>query len=171
MNCNWVKDNLCDILDGLLPPHTEEEWRAHRDTCADCRQLIAEITLDQRALVALPQVYPPAVLKHRILAAVRQVAPKNPWKFFVPRLVPVAAAIVVTVASINMWPGHFLGQKASPEDALMETQVAPRVFSSASAIEEDQTPPPLLVVSSSLGGTIFVAWGAVVLLWYRRQAH
>jgi len=74
----------------------------------------------------------------------------------------------------------------------METQMAPRLFvvggeepdasdpaisdksiatASLEDIREDALParPTILQVSSVLGGSIFLVWGAIVIIWYKRS--
>lgn len=192
MNCTWVKNNLCDILDGLLPPDTEEQYQEHLADCAECRMLLAEIALDQQALTSLPRVSPPAELITGVLSAIRQPAKKALWPFFAPRFAPVAAALAIMVLGLNFWMAYFPHPSATRESALIETQMAPRLFvaggeepdseapaatdkrmgtASLDAASESALPerPSFLLVSSALGGSIFVVWGAIVLVWYKRS--
>ena len=191
MNCTWVKDNLCDILDGLLPSDMEEKYQEHLAECVECRMLLAEIKLDQQALASLPRVSPPAELMAGVLASVRQPARKTLWPFFAPRLVPVAAALVIMILGLNLWTAYFPYPLATHESARREDQLDSRRIMAigeepsttppeatdksldASLFSASQVAPPparpsFLVVSSMLGGSIFVVWGAIVFLWYKR---
>lgn len=192
MNCAWVKDNLCDILDGLLPSGVDEQYQSHLAECAECRTLIAEITLDQQALASVPRVVPPVELMAGVMATIRRPVKKAFWPFFAPRFAPVAAALAIMVLGLNFWTAYFPYPSLPPESASIETQMAPRLFvatgeepdasdpaisdkSMATASLEDArlnalpARPSFLVVSSMLGGSLFVVWGAIVLVWYKRS--
>lgn len=169
MDCNWLKDNLSDCLDGTLPPLVEQQWREHLASCGACRALYDDLVLVERQLAELPPVLAPAGLMINVMAGVKRPV-KNPWKFFLPRLAPVAAALAITLASVNLWPGHFFGQPVVSEDVSSEMQrTAPQVFSAAIDTATVETPSnTLLMRSSAVGGTLFLIWGAVVLVWYKR---
>jgi len=190
MDCAWIKDNLCDILDGLLPSEVEEQYQSHLAECAECRTLIAEISLDQQVLASVPRVVPPVELIAGVFNTIRRPAKKAFWPFFAPRFAPVAAALAIMVLGLNFWTAYFPYQSSTPESAAVETQTTPRMFvaigeepdasdpavtdsSMATAAldnKENVLPeqPSFLVVSSILGGSVFVLWGAVVLVWYKR---
>lgn len=105
MNCSWVHENLSDILDGLLTPDAVEELNSHLKECSACSELLIELKDDKLLLEDLGDVVVPPFLAERVMLEIKLKPAKNAWKFFVPRLAPVAAALLVTVASINVLPG------------------------------------------------------------------
>jgi len=196
MNCAWVKDNLCDIMDGLLPSEVDEQYQLHLAECTECRTLITELSLDQQTISSLPRVLPPVELMAGVMATIRRPEKKAFWPFFAPRFAPVAAALAIMVLGLNFWTAYFPYPSLTPGSALMETQMAPRLFAvggeepdasdpaisdnfrqksidtaSLEDIREDALParPTILKVSSVLGGSIFLVWGVIVIIWYKRS--
>jgi len=114
MNCEWISDHLTEVVDGLLTPAEQELVDAHLATCEECSSLIEELRADAFALQTLGQVEVPIDLRKRVADAIaKPKVTKNPWKFFVPRLAPVAAAVLVSVLSINLVPTYLASRTKS----------------------------------------------------------
>ncbi|MDP3488384.1 MAG: hypothetical protein Q8S19_10735, partial [Bacillota bacterium] len=104
--------------------------------CAECSVLVSELRQDMMSLQKLGDVPVPINLKLRISQTLAKPKPKkNPWAFFLPRFAPVAAAVLISVLSINTVPGYM----ASREQSLKEAQIdlAPRVQMAAPPGEPD----------------------------------
>ena len=103
MNCEYIRDNLEDLLDVDDDRHVAE--------CLDCRELLQQVRRDRELLRGLEPLIVPDELRQRINAelrmGLRQKKIKQPaWKFFVPRLAPVAAALLIFVAGTGIVPAY-----------------------------------------------------------------
>lgn len=193
MNCEYVRDNLEDFLDIDDDRHIAE--------CLTCRELLQEVRRDRELLRGLEPLTVPDELKQRIGAelrmGLRQHKIKQPaWKFFVPRLAPVAAALLIFVAGTGIVPAYMAersmlrGTEAPKQDALVTSPPMtpapddpPEDVGVAVVPEEDITEmgimalpdddvkasTPLWVKASMGGSVIMLLWGGVVFYWYRRQ--
>lgn len=68
MKCDEVQCLLERLMDGELPPHEEDAVREHVKNCANCKQLLGELTKLRDALRAMP-LEPASVELHRKLRA------------------------------------------------------------------------------------------------------
>ncbi|KAF0195089.1 MAG: hypothetical protein FD169_1544 [Bacillota bacterium] len=126
MNCEWITEHICDMLGGLLTPEEHDAVQAHLNVCPECSFFVSELRQDMLLLQGLGDVPVPVDLKLRIAEALAKPKPqKNPWRFFLPRFAPVAAAVLISILSINTIPGYM----ASREQLTKETQIdgAPRL--------------------------------------------
>ncbi|HSL93583.1 MAG TPA: hypothetical protein VK905_03160 [Bacillota bacterium] len=103
MNCDYVRENIDEFLDAAEDSHV-----AH---CTDCLELLSAVRKDRELLRGLQPLAVPDELRLRINEQLRleikiRRAKPPAWKFFVPRLAPLAAAIMVMVAGTNIVPGY-----------------------------------------------------------------
>ena len=140
MNCEWIKEHVSEMLDGLLTPEEQAEAQAHLDICAECSLLVSEVKQDMSLLQGLGDIPVPVELKQRIAHALaKPKLQKNPWRFFLPRLAPVAAAVLISVLSINTVPGYLASRQKLTQEA--QPDLAPRLHMAAPASEPDETDP------------------------------
>ena len=69
MLCAEFDALLADALDGVLTETDYERFEAHKASCPSCGPLFAAAGTGFKALHSLPEVEPPALLVHNILAA------------------------------------------------------------------------------------------------------
>lgn len=190
MKCELLQNQLSDIIDGLLTPEEQRLVDNHLAECQKCAALVADVRQSSLVLQSLGDVSVPAVLKQRVMwELAKPTVRKNPWSFFLPRLAPVAAAVVVSVMSINMLPSYLTAQQnksfmaprvAAPEagteaDGSRQTDDtvlnATQEFTTMAAGESfaDDATPSMWVVTSAAGSTVFLLWGAVVYRWYKKS--
>ena len=118
MNCEWIIEHVSDVLDGLLTPEENDEVHAHLEVCAECSLLVSELRQDMMLLHGLGNVSVPIDLKQRIAETLAKPQPeKNPWRFFLPRFAPVAAAVLISVLSINTIPGYMASRDKQATEA------------------------------------------------------
>lgn len=199
MKCEWIKEHIDDLLEGLLAPEESDEVQAHLDACDECSVLISELRQDMMLLQSLGDVPIPIDLKQRIAETLVKPRPqKNPWRFFLPRFAPVAAAVLISVLSVNTIPGY-MASKDAQFDMAPRVQIAapeyrgadPEVqgngeFTTTGEVTADATlksagaedmqtmslvedkKPSLWVVSSAAGSTVLLLWGAFVYRWSKK---
>ncbi len=171
MNCTQVREHLSDILDGHAPP----ELSHHLDSCGECATLISELRKDISLFVAMPVVDVPPVLLDRVMGEVSRVSrTRTAWRFFVPRLAPVAAALALTVLSYNVTPDLWSMQRAGqpPQSESTDVTFQTTVEDKAQVFNVSQFPEDAsrsIAVSSLAGGTAFALWSGVVYLWYKKR--
>ena len=117
MNCEYVQDHLEDFMDNDNDGHVAE--------CAACKKLLQGARRDRELLRGLEPLAVPDELRQRISEQLRleirlHKAKPPAWKFFVPRLAPVAAAIMVMVAGTNVIPA--LSSKDMPRNAGLDPE-------------------------------------------------
>lgn len=139
MNCEYVRENLSDCIEGLLSPGDGELLGRHLKICSGCRLLLVAVKRDKEMLASLTSVTVPAELRERLKKRLQEVPAvvikkRNPWKFFIPRLAPMAAAVLITVLGLNLMPGYM--QKGS---LMRSTDEAPGMMQMASP--EAEAPP------------------------------
>lgn len=107
MKCEWIEEHVSDMLDGLLTPEEHDNVQAHLEVCGACSALVTGLRQDMMILQGLGDVPVPIGLKLRITEALaKPKLQKNSWRFFLPRFAPVAAAVLISVLSINTIPGY-----------------------------------------------------------------
>ena len=182
MNCTQVREHLSEILDGQTPP----ELVRHLNACTECATLIVELRKDMSLLATVPAAPVPPILLARVMGEVSKVShTRKAWRFFVPRLAPVAAALAVTVLSYNLTPDLWSWQRASQppqmmseqSDATLETTTEDTAQIFRAALEPEDAsksmaalpaPQSPWLISSLTGGAAFALWSGVVYLWYKR---
>lgn len=132
MNCVYVRENIDDFLDASVDSHVEG--------CSACRHLISSVRRDKDVLRSMTHVAVPVELKQRIREQLRlelrlRRAKPPAWKFFVPKLAPVAAAIMLIVVSANLVPS------LATKDMLRSATLEPR--------NAMPTPPPEAVTEGA----------------------
>ncbi len=182
MNCKQVREHLADILDGQTPPSLAQ----HLDACDECAALIGALRQDMSLLAAMPAVVVPTVVLDKVMGEVTKVSrTRRAWRFFVPRLAPVAAALAMTVLSYNLTPDLWPWQRVTPAPPSEISGVTPQttaedgarafpiVTEIAGGTGERQAalaqPPSPWLVSSLAGGAAFALWAGVVYLWYKKR--
>lgn len=196
MNCEWIEEHASDMLDGLLTPEEHDEVQAHLEVCSSCSVLVSGLRQDMMMLQGLGDVPVPVDLKLRITEALaKPKLQKNPWRFFLPRFAPVAAAVLISVLSINTVPGYMASRGQLIDDAprmmvapAAEPDPTPKVDAKDStavtpttenrftrtgdmmslSLDAEETKPSLWVVSSAAGSTVLLLWGAVVYRWSKK---
>jgi len=181
MSCLQVHEHVSDILDGNTPPLLA----CHLEVCAECAALVAALRQDQGVLLSMSAVEVPPILLDKVMSEVTLTSRnKKAWRFFVPRLAPVAAALALTVLSYNLTPDLWAterrvlpSQSEKTDTALpVPAQEQARVFSmtlvpegtSEDVVESPASRNPWLV-SSLAGGGVFALWSGLVYGWYKKQ--
>jgi anti-sigma factor RsiW len=114
LKCEDVKDNITECMDGLLSPVEQQTLDRHLAGCESCRALIESARQDREALTNLAPVPVPPELRQLVMGRLQSEKKKtkkqSAWKFFLPRLAPVAAALLITVTGINTVPGLLMAK-------------------------------------------------------------
>ncbi|GEM_PF-679240 len=74
MNCEWAEGYLSAYLDSTLDPPLRAQVSAHLDTCARCRDLLAEYRRYDELLARAQRIAPPEALRERIFSSPEYVA-------------------------------------------------------------------------------------------------
>ena len=149
MNCAHIRDNIDDYLDACEDSHVAD--------CAECRELLGAVRRDRELLRGLEPLSVPIELRHRIREELRREvrfrkAKPPAWKFFVPRLAPVAAAIMVFVAGANVVPSlasKGMMRSAAPDPEVPMLAAPPGVLAEGDPApkERDGSETPLVAPS------------------------
>lgn len=136
MNCNEMLPLICGYLDGENTESENGTLQEHLATCPRCREILAEMQMNDRLLSAVPEA--PADLTWRIMQQVRKEPKKRRnWKRWGATL---SAAAVLTVVLLS---GTFLpdgtrsaetGATATENEALR--RIATEVCMEAEAMTE-----------------------------------
>lgn len=201
MNCEYISDNLSDCLDGLLSADTHEAYIAHLARCAECRQLIDLVSNDSQHLSSLTPPPVPAELKMRVMSEVRREARQTrrrsrPLSYILPRLAPVAAALIVSVAGSAYVPVYLASQNKMLTSSADPAPMAPPAAGDVRTTEGEQAKTDEMGVMSALspddhpedsmafasprewslwqkvavgGSVVFVLWSSLVVYWYTKQ--
>jgi hypothetical protein len=98
--CNSIRDEFGDLLDGTVGPEREERLRRHLAQCAACRAEFQELRQAVQAVRELPSVSAPDGFDRRVLEQIVQSAPPARSRRVVRlalRLGPVAALFLVVL--------------------------------------------------------------------------
>jgi hypothetical protein len=147
MNCDYVRENIDEFLDSAEDSHVAN--------CVGCRELLNAVRRDRELLRGLEPLTVPDELRQRISDQlrldIRLRKPKPPaWKFFVQRLAPVAAAIMVIVAGTNVVPGYLatkdMARTSTPDPEAPLTAPPPGILAEGDLTPKEQgdtaTPDP-----------------------------
>jgi len=95
MNCEQSRQYICEYLDGLLNPETQEALEAHLAQCVQCRAEIHELKASIAWLQQAEEVQPPANLRQNVLLKLQSEAKIK--QVFLPKQILqfVAAAAVI----------------------------------------------------------------------------
>ncbi|MFI5272686.1 MAG: zf-HC2 domain-containing protein [Ktedonobacterales bacterium] len=66
MNCEMAEETLSAYLDDMLEPPDHASLQAHLESCAHCRETLADYRRSDGALLAMPRVAPSDALRSRI---------------------------------------------------------------------------------------------------------
>lgn len=130
MNCEDCQERLLDFACDALAPEEQAKVRAHLATgCHDCQEQL-DAWRESCAALALsaPRIEPPAALKGRVLARIRESELPAPdprasasiaaahkdwnWRAFVPYVAVSICAIAAGIAAVR-WTDHRLEQQAA----------------------------------------------------------
>ncbi|NLW16777.1 MAG: hypothetical protein GX033_03870 [Firmicutes bacterium] len=131
MSCKDVAKLLPLFLDEELTAKERERVTTHLATCANCQQLLDAYRRDQEILRSLSPVEPPPNWRAQLMDRVNGTSKKGQrqfpaWKFFVPRLGSLAAALLVVllVTNIYIFPSYLaehLEEEPLPEMRIMSS--------------------------------------------------
>jgi len=98
VNCESLRENLDDYLDGALEPGRAAQAAAHVGECAACAERLAQARSLERALAALPVPHPAAGFETRVLRHARAAAGRSrPPRIVGAAFVAAFAASILTV--------------------------------------------------------------------------
>ncbi|MBI4409681.1 MAG: zf-HC2 domain-containing protein [Gemmatimonadetes bacterium] len=95
--CDEIRDVLPTVVSGRAEPATEQAVQAHLAGCEACRAEAELIALLRRHPVAVPNG-----LEEQVLLAAAGPRQRRASRGFLPQLVAVAAAVVLTVLGIRL---------------------------------------------------------------------
>jgi len=103
MEHNDVRHKLSEYIDGSSSLEEREKIETHLKTCAECSEALSELRKTIEHVKAVEEIEPPAWMKQKIMAKVREEATKKKgWfeRFFLPFSVkfPIQAVAVVFLA-------------------------------------------------------------------------
>lgn len=141
MNCTGFEERIALYVEGDLPEVERHSVESHLGTCAQCRELAADLRDSQLVFKAVRQELPHSsalrAVRERVLAEVAGSDPRSWWEriFFAgfPRKTAVAATALLALGSTALW---FASRVDLPHD---ETPVV---------VQAVQTPPTVVTSSS-----------------------
>jgi anti-sigma factor RsiW len=68
MNCEQVREQISQFIDGELPSTAEADLFTHLGACEHCRSFLKEVLSLRNTLALTPQITVPASLDRRVLA-------------------------------------------------------------------------------------------------------
>ncbi len=148
MVCEEALELLSGHLDGANTEEEEQRLRAHLETCAHCRELLAAFAAVDGAVADL-EADPPPRLRQNIMAAVARERAQGPRR---RRLAGLAvAAALVAVVGLGSLP--FLGQEGdTADDAPLTAREAPVAAAAAPESVDAAVAPgvaPMMVEGTS----------------------
>lgn len=105
MNCEQSRQYICEYLDGLLNPETQEALEAHLAQCVQCRAEIHELKASIAWLQQAEEVQPPANLRQNVLLKLQSEAKIK--QVFLPKQIlqcVAAAAVFILLVAGNVLP-------------------------------------------------------------------
>ena len=118
MSCDQYSDIIVELVDGTKPDDELRHLRAHLESCAACRALVADLRQIRDVARTLEPMAPPPAVWSRIareVDAARTGGTERPW-FQQPRWLALAAALVLAVGSVAiLWRAMPASGPASPE--------------------------------------------------------
>lgn len=129
MRCPEIDELLCDYVDGTLDAARKTQFEAHANSCAECRELVADVTGAVQFLGRVADVEPPKELVTRILYHTPKQAPvleslvQRDWlkRWIAPLIQPrFAMGMAMTILSFSM-----LGKFVTPVRQLKPSDLDP----------------------------------------------
>jgi hypothetical protein len=129
MNClEFRRHKLADPR--RLPP----EATAHVDACAHCHDFAAEVDRNEERLAAVLAVAVPEGLAERII--LNRKMRQRGWPRYAPRLLALAAAVVLTLGiGFSWWGGFASGEYA--REAIKHVMHEPESFTTARIADQE----------------------------------
>ena len=111
MDCNEVKINLPEYIEGKLDNSTSETVSEHLKNCASCRELHAELKSFLQFTDSFPEIEPPLGMKEEFMQmAELEIEPKGKM-IRIPAWAKVAAMVLIVFGTFAT--GYFTGSKTS----------------------------------------------------------
>jgi hypothetical protein len=143
MECDKFRERMADHIEGFVTPQEDALMRTHITSCRNCEEAYSDLEKTLRHIKSLEDVEPPAWLAQKVMAKVREEAPKQGlWKrFFYPLHIKlpleVAATVLIAVSALYIFrtteqaknvalvtPGEIANQQAQTEDTIGQKDVA-----------------------------------------------
>lgn len=115
MNCEEVKINLPEYIDGKLNEKTSGVVRSHLENCNACKLLYSELNSFLSFTGSFPDLKPPSGMKEEFMYLLETEMPQKQKKriVMVPAWLKVAAIIVVALLTYSS--GYYLGSEKGRE--------------------------------------------------------
>jgi len=114
MNCEEVKINLPEYIDGKLDEQTTEAVRNHLESCPVCSEVHAEMKSFLSFTDSFPEIEPPRGMKAEFLELMEAEMPKKQKQILmVPAWLKVAA--VIALALMTYSGGYYFGAEKGKE--------------------------------------------------------
>ena len=108
MNCNEVKINLPEFIDGKLEKKLSGQIAKHLDSCEACKSLHTEIRSFLQFTDSIPEAEPPQGMEEEFMQMVEtEFAGRNTRVLMIPGWIKVAAMIIVVFGTFA--GGYFAG--------------------------------------------------------------
>lgn len=127
MTCQECRDKFTDLVENSLPPEVDAELRAHLESCAECRRLLAEFWGVVEAVRDLPTEEPPAALREQVRWAVQERAAERAQASRARRVrYAVGGLAAAAAAAVIVWAGMlYYGEEQFPSREQPPISVGP----------------------------------------------
>jgi len=121
MNCEELKINLPEYIDGKLDEQTSEAVRKHLHKCMACNELYTEMNSFLNFTDSFPDIEPPLGMKAEFMKMAEAEMPRKPKQvLLIPAWLKVAA--VIAIALITYSGGYYFGsEKGRQQVVQLET--------------------------------------------------
>ncbi|MDX8338211.1 zf-HC2 domain-containing protein [Draconibacterium sp. IB214405] len=109
MDCNEVKINLPEFIDGKLNKSTSDMVSKHLETCASCRELHRELKSFLQFAGSFPEPEPPAGMKEEFMQMAELEREPKGRAIRIPAWAKVAAMVLIVFGTFAS--GYFTGSK------------------------------------------------------------
>jgi len=110
MNCEEIKINLPEYIDGILDEKSSAIVRSHLESCAACRELHSELSAFLDFTGSFPKMEPPQGMKAEFMEMMEaEMAPVQKQRLLLPAWLKVAAVLVV--ALVTWSTGYYFGSE------------------------------------------------------------
>ena len=150
MNCNDYLPLICGYLDGENTESENKTLQTHLESCASCREILAQMQENDRLLADAPEA--PADLSWRIMQQVRKEPKKrSQWKHW-SAVLSAAAVLAVVLLSGVFSPAMEKRTEAAPDEVVnMESGFLYRAATEA---------PMEVAMEATLAGTVDMEFGS-----------